>query len=767
MILIQAGPADERGFDASVQFARQLDAAGLGVALNPASCPETLSRTGRYDAAPFLFQLRDAARGGVHEGCLERVIVIGAQALSDETLHALRALRLARSCRIQALGAFAGRQDEIGARARLAHAVGREAEVHDLLKMQPRPLREGQIAPMVASVRAPEAARPGGAAGARGPAAGARAVQLFVVIPRDLLEDSAETDLLAHLEALANLPGISCTVVTVGYGREKIRTSRYGALRVLGIAEFSASALAGMADVLAIFGANLPGERMAGFALDLMGRGGVVIDCTDNAALVSVGAPALRGPLGIASLGPFVQGRVLGNRAALAEEIVASAWLRDCSLERLARALDLPLPAPGRPDGNAQASSGAQGRAQAGAQDGAPGGAQDEAQDEAQDGAQGRAQDGARRAGNGERAGTPGGRCIFIPTNGVGLGHAQRCALIAGEMSSIAAAPLGFAAFPSCLGLLQSRGFDCLPLVSRSDAHVQPDAADLVNYLRYRQLFSAADTLVFDGGHVFSSIYRMVLERGLRAVWIRRGLWQAGQLANTPMEREAAFERVIVPLEAFDELNTDYSFGAHVHRVAPVVQRRPMDARRRTALRTALEKRFKRRFSRLIVTMLGGGEAADRSAQMHALAAQVSAHDDWLQLFVIWPGARLAPGLLNWKNSRVVSSRSALDLALAADVLVSAVGYNSFHEVLYHGIPTIFIPQMAAYMDDQERRARAACDRGLAACVGAHELLALERTLHDFLEGDRAAEVRAALQALELPEPGTAHAARLIAEVSG
>ncbi len=110
--------------------------------------------------------------------------------------------------------------------------------------------------------------------------------------------------------------------------------------------------------------------------------------------------------------------------------------------------------------------------------------------------------------------------------------------------------------------------------------------------------------------------------------------------------------------------------------------------------------------------------------------------------------------------------RQALDLCRAADLVVSAAGYNSFHECLYNAIPAIFIPQMAPFMDDQARRARAAADRGLAETVRETELLLLERKLLACLDGGRAAELRQALRAARLPAEGTAAAAAAIAEVA-
>src|SRR4029434_9623309 len=54
----------------------------------------------------------------------------------------------------------------------------------------------------------------------------------------------------------------------------------------------------------------------------------------------------------------------------------------------------------------------------------------------------------------------------------------------------------------------------------------------------------------------------------------------------------------------------------------------------------------------------------------------------------------------------------------AFDLAVSAAGYNSFHELLRFGIPTLFIPNQDTALDDQQGRARFASDRGLAHMIG-------------------------------------------------
>jgi hypothetical protein len=190
-----------------------------------------------------------------------------------------------------------------------------------------------------------------------------------------------------------------------------------------------------------------------------------------------------------------------------------------------------------------------------------------------------------------------------------------------------------------------------------------------------------------------------------------------------------------------------------------VVQNAPQEAR--AAVRDRLAQTLDVAFDTLAVSMLGGGVAADRTAQLQRLCASFDARQGCLHLVVVWPNARVAPGFFGWRNTRVVRTLNSLALAKAADFVVSAVGYNSFHEIMYHQIPAVFVPQVAPYMDDQERRARAASDRDLAITVLAHELLGLERAVSEMIDG-RGEELRARLASHELPEPGNRAAARMI-----
>jgi UDP-N-acetylglucosamine:LPS N-acetylglucosamine transferase len=64
------------------------------------------------------------------------------------------------------------------------------------------------------------------------------------------------------------------------------------------------------------------------------------------------------------------------------------------------------------------------------------------------------------------------------------------------------------------------------------------------------------------------------------------------------------------------------------------------------------------------------------------------------------------------------------------DLVVSASGYNSFHELLSFGIPSVFVPNTGTQLDDQVARARFAAAAGAALIIEDTEDIAeVERVL--------------------------------------
>jgi predicted glycosyltransferase len=70
----------------------------------------------------------------------------------------------------------------------------------------------------------------------------------------------------------------------------------------------------------------------------------------------------------------------------------------------------------------------------------------------------------------------------------------------------------------------------------------------------------------------------------------------------------------------------------------------------------------------------------------------------------------------------------------AFDFSISAAGYNSFHEVISFGLPTLFVPNRAPLMDDQAARASFAQDIGAAVELAEHEFNELPDILDLFMQ---------------------------------
>lgn len=682
MIVVEAGSRSQRAFDAQLMFAAQLAARGHEVAIDAGALPDRLDRGRTYEAAPYLVDPGDLS--------VDALFLLAAEDLEDRVLALLRDRALGAEVPVVATGRFADHQAYLGARARLAYALGREPRVIDLTELQPRPLIAQAAAPLVAE-RAPRSRPPG------------RVPVLTLVLGKSALEDPT---LLPVLSQMGHRAAFRLQLIASAAQKDRIKASRHHDLPVVTFTELSPVTLAAGTDVFAVFGQGVPGERMATLAVCLMAAGGVVVDCTSDRAFLAQGAPALRGPEDPAALEAYLTDMVFVNLGRIGAQLAAAPWIATADIARLESAAGLaPVPA---------------------------------------------AADAAR----------PARQTLFLPTNGVGLGHAQRCAVIADALPE--AVRPSFAAFPSCVPMIVRRGYDCLPLVQKSEDHPEPHANDILTYLRLSRVLRRGDRLVFDGGYVFESIFRTVLERNLSAVWIRRGLWPQGRSSDIALDRERIFDKVIVPSEAFPELNDAYSYSPRVHYVGPILREAAQDAQARAALRDRLADRFGLRFERLVVSMLGGGVASDRTAHLQAIAGLLAGRRDVLHLVVVWPGANVAAGLYAWPNTRVVQTFEALALCLAADLVISAAGYNSVHEILYHRIPAVLIPQSAPYLDDQARRAEALAERGLCARIGESELLRLDRVLAGCLDGDATERFRAALAAVDLPEPGAAEAARLI-----
>jgi UDP:flavonoid glycosyltransferase YjiC (YdhE family) len=101
----------------------------------------------------------------------------------------------------------------------------------------------------------------------------------------------------------------------------------------------------------------------------------------------------------------------------------------------------------------------------------------------------------------------------------------------------------------------------------------------------------------------------------------------------------------------------------------------------------------------------------------------------------------------------------------AFDFAISAAGYNSFHELLTSGVPTIFLVSMRPELDDQEARASFAEAMGAGYFLSSSNLQSLPSVVQQMMKPDRRAAIRDNCSRLSAAN-GARQAADLIAEIA-
>lgn len=121
--------------------------------------------------------------------------------------------------------------------------------------------------------------------------------------------------------------------------------------------------------------------------------------------------------------------------------------------------------------------------------------------------------------------------------------------------------------------------------------------------------------------------------------------------------------------------------------------------------------------ARAVYVTLGGGGDVAASSTLPVLTQALKARG-WHVVVGAGPlyqGPELRGAGITWIDRYV-----PLELFPGVDVAVSAGGYNAFHELMYAGVPTVFLPQ-PRIADDQEERVRRAQEAGAGRVAGRLE----------------------------------------------
>jgi UDP:flavonoid glycosyltransferase YjiC (YdhE family) len=350
-------------------------------------------------------------------------------------------------------------------------------------------------------------------------------------------------------------------------------------------------------------------------------------------------------------------------------------------------------------------------------------------------------------------------RVLFVATNGLGLGHITRLMAIAERMSTDVE-PV-FATMSAGSSLVHARGHmvDYFPSAERSGVTEESwNRAYAQELLTTIEAFGA-EAVVFDSNYPFPGLVSVLEARpDIAWVWVRRGMWPPHHPSYPVMN--AAFDMVIEPGEfAYDEDGgVTAALRSGVVAVPPILlvdngSRLPREAAARAlgvdAGRT------------IAVIQLGSERNFDFTELRNRIIADLVARD--IQVVEVLNPLAAPPGE-PIPGTRRVSIYPLAEYFAAIDLMVTNAGYNSFHECIHGGVPTIFVPNEAPVMDDQYVRAAYARSAGLGLCLRTSELARVADTIELALSAEFRAEHRRRTGRLGF-QNGAAEAAAAIEEL--
>ncbi|WP_413841597.1 hypothetical protein [Tateyamaria sp.] len=313
---------------------------------------------------------------------------------------------------------------------------------------------------------------------------------------------------------------------------------------------------------------------------------------------------------------------------------------------------------------------------------------------------------------------------VIIP-NGIGLGHVTRQLAVSRHLRAKGFL-VRFWCYSQAAKLIEANGFEVL--VRQTAKHLRTDETrwilneteELASYL-WR---SGTRTVVQDADRISPAVARAFQNPKVGDVsvaLVRRGMWRPGQNIGW-RDTEQVCDLVLEPSDLALEADVGATKMAapenrgfsNLVRVAPTVLSGRDEMLPRETARREIGLSEQERYC---LVSLGADTLVSHtgSALLIKEAARVA------NVKLVWLVSPLAGNFTQLKSGdHMLRSFPASHLLNAFDGLISAAGYNSFHEALIlTDLPVLFVPNQHPNLDDQFRRARFAQEQGWAELMEA------------------------------------------------
>ncbi|PRZ08112.1 UDP-N-acetylglucosamine:LPS N-acetylglucosamine transferase [Isoptericola sp. CG 20/1183] len=312
---------------------------------------------------------------------------------------------------------------------------------------------------------------------------------------------------------------------------------------------------------------------------------------------------------------------------------------------------------------------------------------------------------------------------MFMTSNGAGMGHLTRELGIARAIAD-RAEPV-FVSLSQGVPVVSQFGFSYEYVPFRSALRNPP--GEWNDYCDER-ISRAIEThqpevVVFDGVWPYGGLVRAIRRAGVRSVWVRRGMWKP-HITPEQLEKAHPFDLVIEPGDYAAEKDrgaTTKVDGAV--KVAPITVISKNEILGRDEARAELELPA---HGRLALVTLGAGNINDIADVQRTFVSEIEA------LGPEWKAVTTSAPISEKQGRDTGFSVSVFPLARYAnafDFAVSATGYNSFHEWITAGLPTIWVPNQHTITDDQAARGEFAGESGLGITLQDPTELAIRESV--------------------------------------
>ncbi|MDO6657213.1 glycosyltransferase [Anaerobacillus sp. 1_MG-2023] len=354
-----------------------------------------------------------------------------------------------------------------------------------------------------------------------------------------------------------------------------------------------------------------------------------------------------------------------------------------------------------------------------------------------------------------------GNAILFVPTNGAGLGHLTRLLAIARRVKRIdPSKKIIFHTTSSAMHLILQEGFLGYHLPSKmlfpKEMSAKQWNAMLRDHLETVISIHQPETIVFDGAFPYAGLVASMRKKdGLRKIWVKRGQHKEGK-AELVESKEAEFDEVYVPGEAGGE-NSMRKEGMKTY-CEPVLylDREELKDRENVRRQWNIPEGMK-----MVYVQLGAGKINDIHSTISILLNELLKRDD---VFVVI-GESIIGNRMDLKMDRVLTLRDYPNSIYfnAFDLIVTATGYNTFHEVMYFGVPSILIPNENTKTDDQVARAMIAGDAGAAIVLRDPGATDFEKAIREALDEENNRNMRKSALSL-VKENGAQQMAEMIVQ---